>query len=298
MSTKQGPRPVIFGEVLFDHFPDGSVVLGGAPFNVAWHLQAFGQAPLFISRIGDDELGETVRTAMHDWGMDNSGLQIDKQHVTGTVEIQFKGSEPHYDILDNVAYDFIESQALPAVINASALYHGSLALRHDISNTALQQLRTRSAAPSFIDVNLRDPWWELEKVSADLRQARWVKLNEAELATLIPTETDLLSQAAKLQATTNIEILFITRGAQGALARNQDGKIEEVTPTGKSQVVDSVGAGDSFASVLLLGLLNEWDLATTLQRAQAFASAVVGIRGATTRQTEFYEPFIDVWAIT
>jgi len=31
----------IFGEVLFDHFPDGSRVLGGAPFNVAWHLQAF-----------------------------------------------------------------------------------------------------------------------------------------------------------------------------------------------------------------------------------------------------------------
>jgi len=32
----------IFGEVLFDQFPDGQQVLGGAPFNVAWHLQAFG----------------------------------------------------------------------------------------------------------------------------------------------------------------------------------------------------------------------------------------------------------------
>ena len=34
-------RPVVFGEVLFDCFPDGSRVLGGAPFNVAWHCQAF-----------------------------------------------------------------------------------------------------------------------------------------------------------------------------------------------------------------------------------------------------------------
>ena len=37
-------RLCLFGEVLFDHFPDGKRVLGGAPFNVAWHLQAFGHA--------------------------------------------------------------------------------------------------------------------------------------------------------------------------------------------------------------------------------------------------------------
>ncbi|MBA1332725.1 carbohydrate kinase, partial [Candidatus Endoriftia persephone str. Guaymas] len=50
-------HPIIFGEVLFDCFEDGSRVLGGAPFNVAWHLQALGAAPLFISRVGDDSLG-------------------------------------------------------------------------------------------------------------------------------------------------------------------------------------------------------------------------------------------------
>lgn len=50
----------IFGEVLFDHFPDGSRVLGGAPFNVAWHTQAFGLAPCFISRIGNDPAGYEI----------------------------------------------------------------------------------------------------------------------------------------------------------------------------------------------------------------------------------------------
>jgi fructokinase len=60
-------RPVIFGEVLFDCFPDGSQVLGGAPFNVAWHLQAFGAAPLLISRIGEDTLGQSIATAMQKW---------------------------------------------------------------------------------------------------------------------------------------------------------------------------------------------------------------------------------------
>ncbi len=48
----------VFGEVLFDCFPNGKQVLGGAPFNVAWHLQALGDDPTFISQIGDDTLGK------------------------------------------------------------------------------------------------------------------------------------------------------------------------------------------------------------------------------------------------
>ncbi|MCK9397903.1 MAG: PfkB family carbohydrate kinase, partial [Methylobacter sp.] len=67
-------RITIFGEVLFDHFPDDSCVLGGAPFNVAWHLQAFGREPFFISRVGQDRLGDSIRSAMRSWDMDLSGL--------------------------------------------------------------------------------------------------------------------------------------------------------------------------------------------------------------------------------
>ena len=61
----------IFGEVLFDHFPDGNRVLGGAPFNVAWHLQAFGQSPRLVSRIGRDPEGRQVREAMRSLGARN-----------------------------------------------------------------------------------------------------------------------------------------------------------------------------------------------------------------------------------
>ena len=45
MTAELPTQPLIFGEVLFDQFEDGSSVLGGAPFNVAWHLQAFGMQP-------------------------------------------------------------------------------------------------------------------------------------------------------------------------------------------------------------------------------------------------------------
>ncbi len=75
MSNKN--RLVIYGEVLFDCFPDGSNVLGGAPFNVAWHCQAFGLNPLFISRVGNDRQGEQVKQEMQNWSMRTDGLQLD-----------------------------------------------------------------------------------------------------------------------------------------------------------------------------------------------------------------------------
>jgi len=66
MGTSDAPKgsPLIFGEVLFDCFPDGSAVLGGAPFNVAWHLHGMGLAPLMITAVGDDEHGKLVLEKM------------------------------------------------------------------------------------------------------------------------------------------------------------------------------------------------------------------------------------------
>ncbi|RLJ20866.1 hypothetical protein DJ031_04880 [bacterium endosymbiont of Escarpia laminata] len=83
-------RLCVFGEVLFDHLPDGARVLGGAPFNVAWHLQAFGQSPCFISRVGRDAEGAKVKTAMTAWGMRIDTLQTDDHLPTGQVSVSIE----------------------------------------------------------------------------------------------------------------------------------------------------------------------------------------------------------------
>ena len=51
--------------------PDGSRVLGGAPFNVAWHLRGFGANPLVISAVGDDAEGREVLERMTSWDLMN-----------------------------------------------------------------------------------------------------------------------------------------------------------------------------------------------------------------------------------
>ncbi len=285
-------RVCVFGEVLFDHFPDGKRVLGGAPFNVAWHLQAFGLEPRFISRVGNDPEGEAVVSAMHKWGMDVSGVQSDPVHPTGVVEVQFAEGEPSYDIVEPCAYDAIEVDAQ----NIGLFYHGSLALRSPASRRAAQALRSAGPETVFIDVNLRPPWWQAESVLEMVEGADWVKLNVDELAKLDPGSEPGASGAISFLSEHSLDGLILTRGSKGADVFTAGGDRFSAEPDPKKvAVVDTVGAGDAFASVMILGLMRSWAPPTTVTRAQAFASAVVGQRGATNSEPVFYQPFIDDW---
>jgi fructokinase len=288
------PAVAIFGEVLFDRFDDGVEILGGAPFNVAWHLQAFQQAPLFISRIGQDQAGAKIQAAMQTWGISQAALQIDAEFPTGAVEISLNNGEPEYQILANQAYDFIDDQSLPS-IDCALLYHGSLAARQPVSGKALQNLINRHQGKVFIDINLRQPWWNQTAVAELLTQANWVKLNHQELQQLQVAGDSLEAKMRLFIERYQLEVLVVTLGEQGAWAIDENGELLTVQPDSLQVMVDTVGAGDAFVSVLLLGILKAWPLAVSLQRAQQFASALVGQRGATVSDLDFYQSFKAAW---
>lgn len=289
-------RVRVFGEVLFDQFPDGLRLLGGAPFNVAWHLQAFGQSPDFISRIGNDVEGRDIQQAMQHWGMSIENLQVDSLHPTGSVQITVVDNEPQYDILANQAYDFINIDQLNAQLCPNdVFYHGSLALRQPVSAAALNKLLRQHTGKIFVDVNLRSPWWQAELLATLLNRADWAKLNEQELMQLQSVQLPLKQAMRHFRRKYNVAILIVTRGAQGAVAINQDDEFFEITPPEQVAVVDTVGAGDAFSAVALLGMQHNWSLPVILHRAQAFASAIVGIRGATARNLSFYQAYTYAW---
>lgn len=292
-------RPVIFGEVLFDCFAGGHDILGGAPFNVAWHLQGFGQQPLLISRIGDDALGEQVMQRMQAWGMDTAGVQRDPTYPTGRVNIVQQGASHTFDILPDQAYDHIDADAARRVlldVNVALLYFGTLARRMPESAAAMDQLQEQGY-PIFVDVNLRPPWWQRNDVEALLRQARWFKLNDEELRELQGVEPGREAEAARTMLDQcGLEMLVFTRGALGATLLTRD---EEVSgrPPPVRQMVDTVGAGDAFSSVVILGLLNGWPLEQTLQRALAFGSRISEQRGATALDGDLYEQYQESWGL-
>lgn len=289
----------IFGEVLYDVFPDGQQVLGGAPFNVAWHAQAFGLAPHFISRVGTDATGDRVIAAMRAWGMHLDGLQQDPVHPTGRVQVSLTAdNEPAYDIVADSAYDFIDAAALPPGGDCRLLYHGTLALRNPVSRRALEALKRTAASGTFVDVNLRAPWWNRDDVVAQLLAGvRWTKLNSHELGLLVPEAAGTEAAIELFMRRYAPELLIVTQGDAGALAVSHAGETVRAAPDRRHAVVDTVGAGDAFASVVLLGVMRRWPLPQIMQRAQSFASAIVGRRGATVNDMAFYEPFLEHWEL-
>lgn len=299
--TNSDGRPVIYGEVLFDRFEDGSAVLGGAPFNVAWHLQGFGLQPLFVSRVGSDAAGREVRTRMQAWGMDVGAVQSDPLHPTGAVEVRLAAGQPSYTILPEQAYDFIDAdlarQALQGV-HAKLLYHGTLAARSAVSRDSLFATIQAAAAPTFVDINLRAPWWQPPLLERAVAAARWVKLNNEELAELEGhpglAQADLLQRAEEFCRARDLELLIVTLGDQGAAFVTTQ-QVHQAATAPVKQLVDTVGAGDAFASVCLVGLMQGWSHQITLQRALAFAARICEIRGATAADPDLYRTQKESW---
>jgi fructokinase len=289
--------PIIFGECLYDVFPDGAVVLGGAPFNVAWHLQGFGLAPIFISRVGDDPLGHQLRQRMLNWGMSCVGLQLDASHQTGRVQVSLEQGQPSYEILDNRAWDFIETDALPP-LNPGLIYHGSLGLRSQTSAQAFDWLSRRYQAPRYFDVNLRPPFWQPGQIQQLMGHCRWLKLNDEELTQLVPEDGELEAKARRLlQGQPQLEWLLITRGGAGAWLFDATGTRQEITPGGQLEIVDSVGAGDAFTAVTILGIQHKWPIPLMLSRAQEFAGQILMQRGATSLNHTLYDCLRQLWQL-
>jgi fructokinase len=89
--------------------------------------------------------------------------------------------------------------------------------------------------------------------------------------------------------------ITLTQGKAGAISFKPNGDRQQIIPSQTTQIVDTVGAGDAFSSVLILGIVKGWDTPKTLVRAQEFAGAIVGIRGATIQDKSFYEYFFEKW---
>ena len=287
-------RPLIFGEALFDYFPDGSRVLGGAPFNVAWHLRGFKADPLMVTAVGYDEDGTEILSRMDSWGMDSSGVQVHPSRPTGRVTAHLDGDEPRYDIEPGQAYDAVGIDDLPPLESlggTSLLYHGSLGLREATSAATLEYLKENLDTSVLVDVNLREPWWCPEETPERIRGAQWVKMNGEEAGLLsrrsVDTEMQLAAAGEDLMTRLDMENLVLTRGADGVLALTREGITRQASPQ-VHDTVDTVGAGDAFSAVLALGIFRDWPVARILRRATDFAADLCRVRGAIPVGSELY----------
>lgn len=248
---------VCFGEVLYDILP-AEALPGGAPMNVAYHLNQLGVEAKMISKIGTDEKGLRLLEFMRNHKTSTELVQQDDQQPTGTViATQGANYEMQYDIVKPVAYDFIDvtPEALMAVSNASHFIFGSLAARTEHSRKTLKKLLSIAETKVF-DINLRAPHYEQEVLEDLLLQADILKLNEHEIELVSDWHADISKFEDKVKLISDryqIPKIIITKGGDGA--SYFDGEKFYHHAGFKVEVADTIGSGDSFLAGFLSKLI-------------------------------------------
>jgi fructokinase len=301
---------VLFGEALVDDFMTEQVV-GGAPFNVARHLAAFMAPQRMITRIGSDRNGTLIQAEFERFAMSDAGLQVDPIEETGRVVVERTARGHRFLILPRQAYDFIEADDALSLLSGEepgTIYFGTLAQREERSRGTLEALLAATPATRFLDLNLREGYIVEDIVHRSLHLADIVKVNEQELQMLFqwyfqidPSAPPLSSDEvrASCQALVqmfSLDALIVTLGHRGSA---YFGVGDEVVFSRDNPappfVIDTVGAGDAFSAIFLLGRGRGWALETTLARANEFAGAICAIPGAVPRDLGFYDKWMARW---
>jgi fructokinase len=273
-----------FGEVLWDCFDSGKR-LGGAPLNMCFRFNSLGLKAHMISAVGNDELGQALLSEINEKGLSTELIYVHESKPTSIVEVVLdKNGSAQYRIVTDTAWDNISltEQIRSTVKNTDIFVFGSLIARTEGSFNTLNQLLADTNFKVF-DVNLRAPHYQLEKLVALMNQADFIKLNDDELyeiAKLMGSKYHSLEQnLAFIAKQTHTDYLCVTKGNHGALlsikGKNYYNSGYHV------DVVDTVGAGDSFLGSLIYQLCMESPPQQAINFACAVGAMVAQQQGAT-----------------
>lgn len=277
-------KVLCFGEMLWDILPSGTKA-GGAPMNVALHLQKLGIDVGLVSRIGKDDFGQLLMKLLNLFGLDTSMIQVDGTLQTSKVLVHLdKDKNATYEICEDVAWDniMITDTNKQFAQEANVFVYGSLASRFEKTRATLLDLLALSSAYKVMDVNLRPPYVEQSIIELLLSKADLAKVNEEELYLIAKNngvegdEETLMKWMADFFV---CETICVTKGAAGATLYMNNEFVSH--PGFKIQLADSVGAGDAFLGGLVSAIIQGKKAQAAITYACAVGAYVASKVGAT-----------------
>ena len=308
MNETTGDRVcVAIGEILWDVFPSGPR-FGGAPANFACHLAALGGKAVLVGAVGNDQLGARAFKLLSARGVRTEHIYLDWTRPTGIVDVSVD-DEGHasYSFADNTAWDAIPwTNSLANRARQSDLCcFGTLAQRSETSAHTIRKFLAATPEDSIrlLDVNLRPPFFNEELILESLGTANALKLNDGEFAHLAKLcalegagEGDP-SALRRLAGEFDLQFIALTKGAHGSVLIDGDEvSCLDGTETPPVEIVDTVGAGDSFTAAVALGFLDRianpaLSLESIHLRAARIASYVCTQSGATPQIPQTYSDY-------
>ena len=261
MSTDAAPRVVVVGESLVDivHRAGGAVdeAPGGSPANVALTLGRLGRAPILVTRLADDDSGRRVRG----W-LEGSGVTVDAvaapRTSTATALLDASGAATYTFDLEWDLGDDVARLAEDVFASTDLVHVGSVGafLEPGAGQVAALVRAAQGHAIVTYDPNIRpslvrDAQAVRARVAELIGIADVVKASDEDLRWLHPDRDAI--EVAREWVVGGPALVVITRGADGAIAVTADGEV--AVPAVSTDVVDTVGAGDTFMGALIDGLL-------------------------------------------
>ena len=310
---------LVSGEALMDLFIGtatttgfaAEAVAGGSPFNVAIGLGRLGRPAAFLSTLSEDVFGAFLAEKLAASGVSSSYIQRLPNVTTLSVVATNPLGQPQYSFYaPNSADRALTSEALPSELPAdvNAIAAGSYALGVEPIASAIETLLRREAGSRVIslDPNVRprvvgDLNVYRDRFERLLAYADVVKASDEDIELLYAMHD--LASAASMWLQRGPKLVIITRGEKGPLAAFGDAILERPAP--KIEVVDTVGAGDTFHAGLLAWFdakdlltpqgvagLNEAQVTAALDFAAAAAAIVCTRRGANPPSWDEVERFM------
>ena len=274
------------GEVLFDLLPEGKQ-LGGAPANFAYHATCLGGNGVAVSAVGCDAFGDEIIEILTAKGVNHHIARVDAPTGTVRVTLDERGI-PCYEICEGVAWDKLQlsDEVLSLASRCDAICFGTLAQRSEVSRKAIYSLIEAIPAERdaliIYDINLRQHYYSKEFIETSLRYCNILKINDEEfatVATMLELATDDFEVGArKLIERYELRMVIVTCGENGSIIVTEDEVSQLDTP--KVNVVDTVGAGDSFTAALCVALLQGKPLREVHRKAVEVAAFVCSNTGA------------------
>ncbi|MCX2965180.1 5-dehydro-2-deoxygluconokinase [Gordonia aquimaris] len=258
--------------------------LGGSAANVSVAAARLGHSSALISGVGDDPFGRFVRAELARLGVDNRFVGVDDEYATPVTfcEIFPPDDFPLYFYRKPTAPDL---QIEVADINTAAVHDARL---YWSTVTGLSEEPSRSAhfaaweargrqSLTVLDLDYRPMFWSspasaTEQVRRALSHVT-VAVGNREECEVAVGETDPHAAADAL-LDLGVELAIVKQGPKGVLGKTRSESIE-VAPI-PVDVVNGLGAGDSFGGSLCHGLLQGWPLEKILRHANAAGSIVAG----------------------
>ena len=257
---------IVLGELVADIAPeirngrDGLALrahAGGSPANVAVGLARLGVPTAFAGRFSRVGLGPFLRAHLERSGVDlTPSVDAAEPATLAIVSFEASGSAAYEFYVEGTADWRWSPPELPRNAGCSAIHTGSIAIGIEPGADAIAEwVATQSARGAFVslDPNVRPalvlgrPGY-LERLEALVDCANLVKASDDDLAALHPGVAPL--DTAARWAARGPELVVVTHGAQGSTAIRA-GAAPVHAPAVPVEIVDTIGAGDSFAAGLL-----------------------------------------------